>query len=199
MSKNEFLSALQKGLSGLPGDEIEERLNFYSEIIEDRIEEGIPEEEAVLAVGTVEEIVTQAVSEIPFTKIAKERIKPKRHLKVWEIVLLALGSPIWLSLGIAVVSVIFALYISLWSIIISLWAVFGSLGICSLAGMIAGIIFICTENTFSGIAMIGIGIVCAGISIFMYYGCKIVTKGILVLTKKLAVWIKNLFIKKEVA
>ena len=199
MSKNEFLSALQKGLSGLPGDEIEERLNFYSEIIEDRIEEGIPEEEAVLAVGTVEEIVTQAVSEIPFTKIAKERIKPKRHLKVWEIVLLALGSPIWLSLGIAVVAVILALYVSVWSIIISLWAVFGSLGICSLAGVIAGIIFICTENTFSGIAMIGIGIVCAGISIFMYYGCKIVTKGILVLTKKLAVWIKNLFIKKEVA
>ena len=199
MSKNEFLSALQKGLSGLPGDEIEERLNFYSEIIEDRIEEGIPEEEAVLAVGTVEEIVTQAVSEIPFTKIAKERIKPKRHLKVWEIVLLALGSPIWLSLGIAVVAVILALYVSLWSIIICLWAVFGSLGICSLAGMIAGIIFICTENTFSGIAMIGIGIICAGISIFMYYGCKIVTKGILVLTKKLAVWIKNLFIKKEAA
>lgn len=199
MSKNEFLSALQKGLSGLPGDEIEERLNFYSEIIEDRMEEGIPEEEAVLAVGTVEEIVTQAVSEIPFTKIAKERIKPKRHLKVWEIVLLALGSPIWLSLGIAVVAVILALYVSVWSIIISLWAVFGSLGICSLAGVIAGIIFICTENTFSGIAMIGIGIVCAGISIFMYYGCKIVTKGILVLTKKLAVWIKNLFIKKEVA
>ena len=31
------------------------------------------------------------------------------------------------------------------------------------------------------------------------YGCKIVTKGILVLTKKLAVWIKNLFIKKEAA
>lgn len=199
MSKKEFLSTLQKGLSGLPGDEIKERLNFYSEIIEDRMEEGLSEEEAVLAVGTVEEIVTQAVSEIPFTKIAKERIKPKRHLKVWEIVLLALGSPIWLSLGIAVGAVILALYVSLWSVIISLWAVFGSLGSCFLAGMIAGIIFISTENVFSGIAMIGIGIVCAGLSIFMFYGCKTSTKGILILTKKIAVWIKNLFIKKEVA
>ena len=47
--------------------------------------------------------------------------------------------------------------------------------------------------------MIGAGIVCAGLSIFMFYGCKAATKGILVLTKKLAVWIKNCFIKKEEA
>lgn len=198
MSKNEFLSALQLGLSGLPKDEIEERLNFYSEIIEDRMEEGLLEEEAVLAVGTVEEIVAQAVTEIPLAKIAKERIKPKRHLKVWEIVLLALGSPIWLSLGIAVVAVIVALYVSLWSVIISLWTVFGSLVICSLAGMIAGIILICNGSGFAGGAMIGAGIVCSGLSVFMFYGCKVATKGILILTKKMAVWIKNMFIKKEV-
>lgn len=198
MSKNEFLSALQLGLSGLPKDEIEERLNFYSEIIEDRMEEGLLEEEAVLAVGTVEKIVAQAVTEIPLAKIAKERIKPKRHLKVWEIVLLALGSPIWLSLGIAVVAVIVALYVSLWSVIISLWTVFGSLVICSLAGMIAGIILICNGSGFAGGAMIGAGIVCSGLSVFMFYGCKVATKGILILTKKMAVWIKNMFIKKEV-
>lgn len=198
MSKNEFLSALQLGLSGLPKDEIEERLNFYSEIIEDRMEEGLLEEEAVLAVGTVEEIVAQAVTEIPLAKIAKERIKPERHLKVWEIVLLALGSPIWLSLGIAVVAVIVAIYVSLWSVIISLWTVFGSLVICSLAGMIAGIILICNGSGFAGGAMIGAGIVCSGLSVFMFYGCKVATKGILILTKKMAVWIKNMFIKKEV-
>lgn len=199
MNKNEFLSELQKGLSGLPGDEIEERINFYSEIIEDRMEEGLAEEDAVLAIGTVDEILAQAVNEIPLAKIAKERVRTKRQLRVWEIVLLILGSPIWLSLGIAAAAVIFALYISIWSVIISFWAVFGSLAICFLTGMIVGIVAICNGNVIAGIALMGAGIVCAGISIFMFFGCMVITKGILGLTKKLAVWIKNFFIKKEIS
>ncbi|MGI6260230.1 MAG: DUF1700 domain-containing protein [Acutalibacteraceae bacterium] len=199
MSKQEFLAQLRKRLSGSPQDDIEERLTFYSEMIEDRIEEGLSEEEAISAVGSIDEIVAQVVADIPLTKIAKERIKAKRRLKAWEIVLLALGSPIWLSLGIASVAVILSLYVSLWSVIISLWAVFGCLIGCSFGGMVAGIAFACNGNVLTGVAMIGAGIVCAGLSIFMFYGCKAATKGILVLTKKLAVWIKNCFIKKEEA
>ena len=139
MSKQEFLAQLRKGLSGLPQDDIEERLTFYSEMIEDRIEEGLSEEEAISAAGSIDEIVAQVVADIPLAKIARERIKAKRRLKAWEIVLLALGSPIWLSLGIAAVAVILSLYVSLWSVIISLWAVFGSLIGCSFDGMVAGI------------------------------------------------------------
>ena len=96
MSKQEFLAELRKGLSGLPQDEIEQRLTFYSEALEDRMEEGLSEEEAVSAIGTIDEIVQQIIADIPLSKIAKERIRPKRHLKVWETILLALGSPIWL-------------------------------------------------------------------------------------------------------
>ena len=47
MRKQEFLTELRKGLSGLPQDDIEERLSFYSEMIDDQIEEGLAEEEAV--------------------------------------------------------------------------------------------------------------------------------------------------------
>lgn len=78
MKKQEFLSALKSGLSGLPRQDVEDRLNFYSEIIDDRMEEGLSEEEAVSAVGSVDEIVAQTVTEIPLAKIAKERIIPKR-------------------------------------------------------------------------------------------------------------------------
>lgn len=198
MSKQEFLAQLRKGLSGLPKDDVEERLTFYREMIDDRMEEGLSEEEAVSAVGSVDSVVTQVVADIPLTKIAKERIKPNRRLKAWEIVLLTLGSPIWLSLGIAAVAVIFSLYISLWSVIISLWAVFGSLVCCAIGVMLAGIIFACHGNGLTGVATIGLGIVCAGVSIFVFYGCKAATKGTLVCTKKIAVWIKNCFIKKEI-
>ena len=199
MSKQEFLAQLRKGLSGLPQNDIEERVAFYSEIIDDRIEEGITEEEAVAAIGTVDEIVKQVVAETPLAKIAKERIKSKRRLSAGEIVLLVLGSPIWLSFGIAVFAVILSLYFSLWAMIISLWAVFASLILCAFGGVVAGIVLACSGNALSGIAMLAAGIVCAGLSIFMFYGCKAVTDSTLILTKKMAIWTKNCFIKKEAA
>lgn len=197
MSKQEFLALLRKGLSGLPQDDIEERLAFYSEMIEDQIEDGLSEEDAVSAVGSIDEIVPQVVADIPLTKIAKERIKPKRRLSVGEIILLALGSPIWLSLGIAVFAVVLSLYVVLWSLIASVWAIFASTAACSISGMLSCIIFIIGGNYASGVAMLAAGIVCAGLSILMFYGCKAATKGILMLTKKMAIWIKNCFIKKE--
>lgn len=199
MSKNEFLEQLRKGLSGLPQQDVEERLTFYSEMIDDRMEEGLSEEEAVCEIGNVDEIISQIIADTPITKLVKEKIKPKKRLKAWEILLLVLGSPIWLSLGIAVFAVILSLYISLWAVIISLWAVFASLAACSIGGVAAGIAFVIGGNGLSGIAMIGAGIVCAGLSIFMFYGCKATTKGTLILTKKMAICIKKCIIKKEEA
>lgn len=199
MRKQDFLEQLRKSISGLPQDDIEERLTFYSEMIEDRMEEGLSEEEAVSAVGSVDEIAAQVVAETPLAKIAKKRIKSKRRLSAGEIILLALGSPIWLSLGIAVFALILSLYISLWAVIISLWAVFGSLAVCSVGGVLACVIFTAGGNTASGVAMLSAGIVCAGLSVFMFYGCKAATKGILMLTRKTAIWTGNCFVKKEEA
>lgn len=199
MGKQEFFVQLRKGLSGLPQESIEERLMFYSEMIDDRMEEGFTEEEAVVAVGSVDEIVTQVVAETPLVKIAKERIKPKGRLSTSEIVLLALGSPIWLSLGIAVFAIILSLYVSLWAVIISLWAVFASFAACSIGGVLACVVFTVGGNGAPGLAMLAAGIVCAGLSVFMFYGCKAATMGTLILTKKMAIWTKNCFRGKEVA
>lgn len=199
MNKQEFLDGLRKGLSGLPQADIEERLTFYGEMLDDRIEEGLSEEEAVAAAGSVNEIVRQTVADIPLAKIAKERIKPKRRLKAWETVLLALGSPIWLSLGVAAAAVIFALYVTVWSVIASFWSVFASLAVCAAAGVPMFVIFAAGGSGAAGIAVLSAGIVCAGLSVFMFFGCLQATKGILLLTKKFAIWVKNCFIKKEEA
>lgn len=199
MNKQAFLALLRQGLSGSPQDDIEERLTFYSEMIDDRIEEGLSEEEAVSAVGSASEIVTQVTADISLRKIAKDRTKPKRRLRGWEVALLALGSPIWLSLGIAAITVILSLYISVWSVIFSLWAVFGCLIGCCLGAMIPALVFVCNGNLLRGAAMAAAGMVFAGLSIFMFFGCKASTKGILMLTKKSGVWIKRSFTKKEEA
>ena len=197
MNKQDFIASLRTSLSGLPKQDVEDRLNFYSEMIDDRIEEGLTEQEAVLAIGSVTTVSSQIIADIPLSKIAKEKIKPKRGLRAWEILLLALGSPIWLSLLIAAFAVVFSLYVSVWSVIISLWAVFASLVAFVAGGIIAGIIFIVVGNVLTGVCMIGTALVCAGLSIFSFFGCKAATKGLLWLTKKLALGIKKCFVKKE--
>ena len=199
MNKQEFLEQLHNGLSGLPQNDIEEGLTFYSEMIDDRMDEGLSEEEAVSAIGSVDEIVKQVVADIPLAKIAKERIKPKRRLSAGEIVLLALGSPIWFSLAVAAFAVILSLYVSMWAVIISLWAVFGSLVGCAIGGGAAGVVITFTDSVPSGIAILAAGLVCAGLAIFFFYGCRAATKGTLALTKRMALGIKNIFIKKEEA
>ncbi|MBQ2191559.1 MAG: DUF1700 domain-containing protein, partial [Clostridia bacterium] len=73
MLKQEFLNALREGLNGLPEADIEERIAFYGEMIDDRIEEGLSEEEAVKEIGTVEEGVQQIVEETPLTRRVKEK------------------------------------------------------------------------------------------------------------------------------
>lgn len=197
MNKNDFLSALEKELRGLPREDIEERLDFYSEMIDDKIEDGLSEEEAVAELGPAWKIAEQIVAKTPLVKIAKEKIKPKRGLKAWETVLLALGSPIWLSLGIAVFAVIFSVYVSLWSVIVSLWAVFASFIASAVGGVAAGVVFIALGHTASGLAAVGAGAVLGGLSILTFIGCRAITRGAVILTGKIALGIKSLFIKKE--
>lgn len=197
MNKQEFIARLRKSLSGLPKEDIEEHLTFYAEMIDDRIEEGLSEEEAVSEAGDIGEIAAQAIADTPLSKIAVERIRPKRRLKAWEILLLILGSPIWLSLLISMAVVIISVYVSLWAVVISLWSVFATLAASSVGCVIAGAVLAGVKGITQGTAFIAAGLVCAGVSVFAFLGCMAVTKGFLKLTKSVAVWAKNRFVNKE--
>ena len=199
MNKQEFLERLRIALNGLPSEEIEQRLSFFDEMLDDRIEEGMSEQEAVKSVGSIEKIVIDIVDDIPLTKLAKERIKFKRRLKAWEITLIALGFPIWFSLLVALFAVVISLYAVLWCVIICLWAVFVSLVACALGGIFAGVLFAVKGNLPTGIAVFAASLVCAGISIFMLFASKAATKGLLILTKRLVLKLKGCFIKREEA
>lgn len=180
MRKSQFLFSLRDRLDDLTQAEVEERLNFYSEMIDDRMEEGLSEEEAVAAVGAVDRVAAQILEETP----PEKKKAPKRKLKAWEITLLVLGSPVWVPLLIAAAAIAFSVYVSVWSVIVSLWAVFGSLIACAAGVILGGIVLAVTGSGITGVALIGAGIVCAGLAIFLYFGCKAATKGMRLLTKK---------------
>lgn len=197
MTKHEFITQLRDRLSELPEREVEERLSFYVEMIDDRIEDGRTEQEAVADLGSLDEVVAQIVADIPLLQIAKKRIKPTRRLKAWEIVLLAVGSPVWASLLIAALAMLIALYASFWAIIVSLWAAFGSLAGCALGGVVSGFALSMGANVPAGLALIGAGAVCAGLSVLLFFACKAATKGLVVLASKTVLAVKRCLIKKE--
>lgn len=199
MTKMQFILSLHDRLAGLPREDLEDRLSFYSEMIEDRMEEGLSEEEAVAALGSVDDIASQIVDCIPLSKIVKEKIKPKRRLKAWEIVLLIAGFPVWLPLLIAALAVIFALYCALWSVVASLWAVFASFSACAFAGIVAGAGFAIGVSAPIGLVLIGAGIFLAGCAIFTFFGCIKSTKYTALLAKKIVLGIKKIFVIKEAA
>ena len=199
MTKQEFLSALREALTGLPQSYVEERVAFYAEMLDDRMEEGLTEKEAVADIGSVEEIVVQIVDEYPIGKLVKQKMKPKRRLNAFEIVLLALGSPIWLSLLIALFAILLSLYAVLWSVIVSLWSVFASLVGSSLGTLVGGVYLLCTGNTPTGLVAIAAALVCAGLAIFAFFGCKAATKGAARLTKSVLFAIKKVCMRKGAA
>lgn len=199
MNKQEFLAELRRQLSGIPQEDIEERLTFYNEMIEDQMEEGMTEQAVIAGFGSVEEIASRIMAEIPLVRLVKERVKPKRRLNSWEIVLLVLGSPVWLSLTIAAAAVIFSVYAVIWSLIIALWAIELSVAICVPAGLFSFLVLTVKGNGTAGLAMLGIAFACVGIAIFGFFACRQATKAVLTLTKKLYILIKSCFIKKEAA
>lgn len=210
MTKLKFLLELEKKLSGLPQQDIEEQLTFYCEMIEDRVEEGISEEEAIAQIGTVEDIAAQILSEHiseppprdeeavtteEISAAAEEKVK--HTFKTWELVLLIAGSPIWFSLLIAILAIGFSLFAAFWSIVISLWAVFASLVACAVALPIAAVYFICTGYTYSGLVVIATSLVCGGLGILSYYACKWTTRGMALVTKVAAISLIKCFRRKE--
>ena len=141
MNKTEYLDTLCKKLDGLPKEDIEHAVSYYAEMIDDRIEDGMDEREAVADIVSPEVAAAETLRAIPLHKLFIARVKPKRALRAWEIVFLVLGSPIWLSLLIAAVAVVFSIYAVLWSLILCLYAVELSLAAMGVTGAFLFVLF----------------------------------------------------------
>ncbi len=197
MKKSEFLKKLEAGLAGLPREDIDERLAFYSEMIDDRMEEGLTEDAAVDAAGPVDAIVSQIVAEVPLSKIVKENLTPRRSRRGWEIALIVLGFPLWFPLIVAAAVIVFAMYVVLWSLVIAIWAVEVALCAASVGFIVTGVVYALRGEIYAFIAAVGAGFICAGLSIFLFFGCVAASKGVAVLSRKIGLGIKRLFIRKD--
>ena len=197
MKKDEFLLALEEKLSGLPKDDIKASIEYYSEMIDDRIEEGIDEEEAVRELGNVSDITNQILGEIPLSKLVKEKIRRRRALKAWEIVLIILGSPVWLPVLAAVGVVALAVIAVLWSVVITFYSVDVAIGAVALGSIPLGIVSIVIGNVGGGLCWLGASLFCAGVCIFAFFGCDLFAKLVVFISKKSIRGLKTLIIGGE--
>ena len=197
MTKTQFVLELSDKLSGLPKEDVKKSIEFYVEMIDDRMDEGMSEADAISAIGSVDAIAEQILGEIPMVKLVKEKVKPKRKMRVWEIVLLALGSPIWISLAAAAFAIIISVYVCLWAVEICIYAA----NITFFAGGVAGlgltVVYFIQSNVGAALFVLGAGILCVGIGLLMLWVCRESTKGIIVLTKKICLGIKKMLVRKE--
>ena len=192
MNKHEFLTQLRAKLWSLPETDKQRSVDYYGEMIDDRMEEGQTAEEALAAIGDLEKIVKDILEESPSVPVVTEAPKKRRTWEVWQIVLLVLGFPVWGSLLISVVAVAFSLWISLWSVVISLYAVAIALAASSVGCVFAGFFMI---GGFPEVTVAwGAALVCAGLAILMFMLSNLAAKGMAALTK----WTWNgIFHRKE--
>ena len=197
MKKADFLQQIARGVAGLPQADVDRWLEYYSEMLEDRIEDGMSEEAAIAALGTPDEVVKQILAQTPLTALIKNRIKPKRKLRVWEIVLVCVGSPIWLSLAIAAAAVFFSAFVVLWACIASVWAVEVALAASGLACTLGSSLFFVTGGAYQGLLILGGGLVCVGLGYFGFFLCRLLTVLLAKLCKAFLLFVKSLFVEKE--
>lgn len=196
MNKYEFIDKLKKGLSGLPDDIISSTTDYYSEMIDDRVEVGEDEAQAIAEIGDIDEIVSRTLSEIPLPKLMRERVMPKKFSTL-SLVLIIVGSPIWLSLGIAAAAVIFSVYVLLWSIVVTLYACFVSAAAMVPYSLFAAVLSFAGRGAMPGVAWIGAALVCAGASILLLMLSNLTARTMLLIGKRIWLWIKSLFVRRR--
>ena len=194
MTKELFLSELRERLVGLPKEDIDERISFYEEIINDRMDEGKSEEEVIDDLGGVDGVVNEIAQETSLVKLVKHKIKPKRSLKGWEIALLIVCSPIWVPLALTALILCLVAYLLIWVLVIVCYTVELALCVASIGGPIVYFINIASGNT--NVIPLAVGIMSMGGAILLFFGCIGATKGTLKLSKKIITSIKKAFMRK---
>lgn len=199
MNKQTFLEELYHLLKPLSNTERQQHIDYYGEMIDDRVEDGLSEEDAVAALGRAADIAAQILGDLP--------PKNARKYPVWAIVLIALGSPLWISLLLAAVAVMVSIvislvavyisvFLSLWAILAGLYAAVLGLFIGFLAAIGGGIYLLFQSIPLPGVALLGAGLICSGCAVLLFLLCNLLARLLWRLSKWSMLKIAGIFRRK---
>lgn len=151
MNKKEFLMIIENELSKFETSEVNEIINFYDEIISDKVENNIPEEEAVKSLGSINKIIKDIKLNIV---LKRSNNNQSSSFKNFWIILGICSTPILLPLGIAFLAV----FIALVAVLLSLNIAFGAVGISVFVAYLAESIRSLIMNQSLGQVFLQLGI-----------------------------------------
>lgn len=197
MVLNEFLRRLEAGLAPLGESERSDALLYYSEMIRDRIEDGMMEEEAVAAVGSPEELARDRLAVQPLPVLVKQRIKKEKKRSGALVTVLAIvGFPVWLPLLIVFLAVVLVVYVVIWSVIAVMFAVDLAFAVSSVACLIGGV-WMLWHNPLLALYCFAAALLLAGLAILFFFAAKGAAKGLIKLSALIGRGIKRMIIGKK--
>ncbi|MDH6364624.1 putative membrane protein [Enterococcus sp. PF1-24] len=189
MDRIDFIKALADELAyEVKPSEIHQLINYYDEIIQDLMEDGYSEKEAVAKLGSPKKLAKEAAG------IQEVEIDIPRRMSTWVLVLLVIGFPIWGSLLIAFVAVIASFYLVLWCIPFST----GLTGVvCTICGAAAAVLspLLMADTLYLGTMQLGAGAAFFGIGILLLILTFSISGSFLRITKKTFAGLKHAFFK----
>lgn len=195
MTKQLFLNELSAALHGLPREERYRTLRYYDELIDDRMEDGQSEEEAVSGLGEPEQVAREILGE------EEPAVSTGTGRKVWIIILLVLGFPFWGSLLLAAVIVLLCVYLCLFLPAF----VLGVLALASLAGAVVGVagtpflildVGLFTGGLPAGLFQLGLSVALLGLAVLSALGFYFTGKATVKAGRAIWRWIRRSFSKK---
>ena len=81
MNKQQFLAALRERLSIFPDNEIEGYISYYSEMIDDHVEDGYTEQKVIETLGSVDGVMAVILEDVAITHLLKSKVTPKKKMK----------------------------------------------------------------------------------------------------------------------
>lgn len=196
MTKADFLQLLERALAQLSDEERQKNLEYYSELLDDMMEEGMTEAEATAKLGSPNQIAQSILQEMPLGKLVSTRMKPKSGWTPLAIVLAVVGSPVWVPLLLAAVAVVLAVFVSIWALGFAAVAVVLGLVVAVVATPIIAI-KAATLTLPVGLLLLGAGLVLLGLCVLGGLMAVELCKLLWQLTVWLAHKVKGLFIRKE--
>ncbi|MBN1778067.1 MAG: DUF1700 domain-containing protein [Clostridiales bacterium] len=192
MNKHDFLNELSSRLARLPDTERDKAYAFYAEIIDDSMEDGMSEEEAVGKLGSLDEITERIIAEVPMSTIIKHRVAGKNR-GLYMVLLLICGFPIWFPILISLFSVLLTLFIVFWIVDLVVWVVFGSVAAAAVGSCIG---FFLNPEFGMRLLLLGGALACSGCAILLFPASVSVTKQFALITCQLWMKLKNAMLKK---
>ena len=196
MTKADFLQLLERALSQLSEEERRANLEYYSELLDDMLEEGMTEAEATAKLGSPAAIAESILQEMPLSKLVSTRMKPKSGWTPLAIILAVVGSPVWVPLLLAGVAVVAALFVSIWALAAVAVVVVLALALAVIAAPVLAV-RAAVRTLPLGLLLLGGGLVLLGLCVLGGLMAVELCKLLAQLTVLLARKIKGLFIRKE--